>query len=221
MSRLHKEGVLSRWSRRKRESARSADETEELPARTPVELEADAGKTENDAPEREGQQPIELPSIDELGPDSDFQGFMKPDVDDGLRRAALKKLFRDPHFNVTDGLDVYAEDYTKLESLTPSMVAGLKHARSLLFNDTDANSDTHGDKQSGVARTKVETERRLVDEGAHQTARITGKGDPQRERSEQYRSEVEDCSNDDGDLKIGADPVPRPEADTDADKSDT
>ncbi len=219
MSRLHKEGVLSRWSRRKRESARSADEEQELPPRTPAELEADAGKTEKDAPEREGQQPIELPSIDELGPDSDFHGFMKPDVDDGLRRAALKKLFRDPHFNVTDGLDVYAEDYSKLESLTPSMVAGLKHARRLLFDDAD--SDTGRDKQAGVAHTEVETEGKLVDERAHQTVRITRKGDPQRERSEQYRSDVEDCPNDDGDLIISADPVPRPEPDTDADKLDT
>ena len=144
MPRSHKEGALSRWSRLKLESTGVATEPEESAEQTGVKQENVTGDTgEVDARRHGEQELIELPSIDELGPDSDFQGFMDPKIDDSLRRAALKKLFSDPHFNVTDGLDVYAEDYTKLESMTPAMVAGLKHAQRLLFGD--AGDDTQTD----------------------------------------------------------------------------
>ena len=136
MSRIVKEGVLSRWSRLKRESVPDAGEAETSPDHDRAE-EAIANSDDVNPSANEEEIAKPLPSLDELGPDSDFQGFMKPGVDDGLRRAALKKLFGDPHFNVTDGLDVYAEDYTKLESMTPAMVAGLKHTKRLLFGDSE------------------------------------------------------------------------------------
>ena len=53
-------------------------------------------------------------------------------VDDGLRRMALKKLFSDPRFNETDGLDVYAEDYSALEDLPREMAELQQHARRIL-----------------------------------------------------------------------------------------
>ena len=37
--------------------------------------------------------------------------FLRPKVDEQRQRAALKKLFSDPHFNVMDGLDPYIDDY--------------------------------------------------------------------------------------------------------------
>ncbi len=143
MARAHKEGILSRWSRLKLDSAHAADKTQEsaLPEVVDTDGEAVPAVDVKDSPERTGEAPTELPSIEELGPDSDFRGFMNPEIDDDLRRAALKKLFSDPHFNVTDGLDVYAEDYTKLESMTPAMVAGLKHAQRLLFSDRDKDKE--------------------------------------------------------------------------------
>ena len=39
-----------------------------------------------------------------------------------VRRAALKKLFSDPRFNVMDGLDVYIDDYSKTEPIPPEML---------------------------------------------------------------------------------------------------
>src|SRR5690606_24143638 len=50
---------------------------------------------------------IESPPIDSLTPQSDFSPFMQAGVDAATRNAALAQLFRDPHFNVMDGLDVY------------------------------------------------------------------------------------------------------------------
>ena len=108
------EAFLSRWSRKK-EEARSA------PPPVPAGKAADP---ESPAPE--------LPSVDKLSIDSDFQPFFHPKVDEDVRRAALKKLFGDPRFNVMDGLDVYIDDYSKTEPIPPEMMAGLRQAQNIL-----------------------------------------------------------------------------------------
>jgi hypothetical protein len=70
-----------------------------------------------------------LPPVESLTFDADFTAFMKPDVDPSLKRAALKKLFSDPRFNVMDGLDVYIDDYTKFEPLDAETARSLVSAR--------------------------------------------------------------------------------------------
>jgi hypothetical protein len=74
----------------------------------------------------------ELPPIDKLTPESDYRAFFHPKVTEDVRRAALKKLFSDPHFNVMDGLDVYIDDYSKTEPIPAAMLAGLKQAQNIL-----------------------------------------------------------------------------------------
>ncbi len=143
MSDKGKEGLLERWSRLKRESTggdedgllaeRGAADTERVDAVAEV---ARRDVTPNSKPTKKVPETPDLPSIDELDPDSDFEAFMDPGVNDNVRRAALKTLFHDPDFNVTDGLDVYAEDYTKLEKLTPAMVAALRYAQRTLVGGT-------------------------------------------------------------------------------------
>jgi len=112
------------------------------------------GGAEQGSIERDADALLQLPSLDELGPDSDYQAFMDPGVDEETRRAALKMLFRDPAFNVTDGLDVYAADYTKLEKLTPAMVAALRYAQRHLFGAPDPSEPadrTEGASSGGDA----------------------------------------------------------------------
>jgi hypothetical protein len=196
MRRSHKEGALSRWSRLKLESTGVATEAEESAEQTAVSQEngtGDAGKV--DARRRRDEALIELPPIDELGPDSDFEGFMDPRVDDSLRRAALKKLFSDPLFNVTDGLDVYAEDYTKLESMTPAMVAGLKHARGLLFGDAE------GDEQTDSTHAANNLAGTAVDEASKEATRVAHAENPQRESCEPGRHKENDGNSEYGDAK--------------------
>jgi len=108
------EEFLSRWSRRKRDAREEA--LKPPAAVTPA--------TAEEAPE--------LPPVEELGIDSDYRGFLHPRVDEGLRRAALKKMFSDPHFNVMDGLDVYIDDYSVSDPLPASMLAQLKQAQKIL-----------------------------------------------------------------------------------------
>jgi len=80
-----------------------------------------------------------LPPVDSLKFESDFGAFMRAKVDQGIRRAALKKLFSDPRFNVMDGLDVYIDDYSKEDPIPPGMLAQLEHARTTLFGPQTEN----------------------------------------------------------------------------------
>ena len=66
-----------------------------------------------------------LPAIDSLTMDSDYAQFFQPKVPESMRRAAVKKLFADPHFNIMDGLDTYIDDYTKADPIPPEMLAKL------------------------------------------------------------------------------------------------
>jgi len=106
------QAFLRRWSRLKREAAATPVAT----AKTDV-----------------SPVPAELPPLEDLSFESDFGVFMRAKVDEGLRRAALKKLFSDPRFNIMDGLDVYIDDYSKEDPIPPGVLAQLEHARTTLF----------------------------------------------------------------------------------------
>jgi hypothetical protein len=66
---------------------------------------------------------------------------MNPKVQDTLRRAALKKLFADPHFNVPDPFEAYSGDWTGGEPISQEMLATLNQARTLLFTDKEKQED--------------------------------------------------------------------------------
>ena len=109
-----REDFVARWSRLKTEAR-------EAPSQPGAVTPADPKEP---APE--------LPPIDKLTIDSDYRAFFHPKVDEDVRRAALKKLFSDPRFNVMDGLDVYIDDYSKTEPIPPAMLAGLRQAQNIL-----------------------------------------------------------------------------------------
>ena len=88
-------------------------------------------------PKAPGPPATALPDLESLGPDSDYSAFLGPDVDVSLRRAALRKLFRSPKFNVLDGLDDYCDDFTQFAPLAGIVTADMRHhaeraARELL-----------------------------------------------------------------------------------------
>ena len=105
-----KEAFLHRWSRRKHEAEK---EKEQLPA-------------------AEEKPPAPLPPVDKLTPESDFTGFMHPKVEDALRRAALKKLFSDPHFNLPDLFEPYSGDWTVSEPIPQAMLDSLEQVKTML-----------------------------------------------------------------------------------------
>lgn len=76
-----------------------------------------------------GAPGVALPPLESLTIDSDFSPFMRAGVDAKVRQSALRKLFRDPRFNVMDGLDVYIDDYSIPSPLDPALARTLMQAR--------------------------------------------------------------------------------------------
>ena len=111
---------LHRWSRRKHEAARAVQAPPETaapasPAIAPAAAHAVAPATAAPAPAPAPApaEPAPLPPIESLTLESDFTPFLTGKVEETVKRAAMRKLFSDPHFNVMDGLDIYIDDYTK------------------------------------------------------------------------------------------------------------
>lgn len=148
-----KEQFLARWSRLKREQAAEPAPRESLPAPAP-------------------EKP--LPPVDSLTPESDFSAFMQPKVDEELRRMALKKLFRDPQFNVPDPFEPFSGDWTVGDAIAPDMLARLKQARTLLM--------TPEERQALEAKEQVALEQpKAAQSDARDTPKETDSDEPGRQ----------------------------------------
>jgi len=139
------ENFVSRWSRRKSE-ARKAEEKPAEPAPSPelappaVPAGSSADAAAAAAPSGAGVQSAatapQLPPIESLnGLASEYRDFMQPGVDDKVKRSALKRLFRDPHFENFERFEAYCEDYTQSEPIPLAMLKTLEHAKGLLFDE--------------------------------------------------------------------------------------
>lgn len=77
-------------------------------------------------------EPIKVPTDDDMPPleslneHSDYSGFLSPGVSEKLRKQALRKLFHLDVYNFCDGLDDYAEDYTKFAALGNILTADMR-----------------------------------------------------------------------------------------------
>ena len=69
----------------------------------------------------------DLPPLESLDADSDYTGFLSTKVSEGIRRAALRKLFHTDQFNVIDELDEYAEDFTTFAALGDVVTSDMRH----------------------------------------------------------------------------------------------
>ncbi len=58
-----------------------------------------------------------LPPIESLHEESEVSMFLGENISETLKRQALRKLFHLGKFNICDGLDDYAEDYTIFEKI--------------------------------------------------------------------------------------------------------
>jgi hypothetical protein len=148
------EDFLRRWSRRKHEHVVEAEKPK------PVEKK-DGAEAKPAAP---------LPPVEKLTPDSDFTGFMQPKVEDTLRRAALKKLFRDPHFNIPDPFEAYSGDWTVGEPIPPEMLATLNQAKTLLFDKQHEVKPEQVTEEKTEAKTEEKTAEKMPDEPRRQDA---------------------------------------------------
>jgi hypothetical protein len=142
-----KEDFLRRWSRLKREE----------------------NKKETAPPAAVAEKPApELPPADKLTPESDFAPFMHPKVQDAVRRVALKKLFRDPHFNVADPFEPFSGDWNAGEPISQELLATLNQAQTHLFGDKKDQAEKPAVEDTAAAAPEIPTTK--TDEPGRQDA---------------------------------------------------
>ena len=112
------ENALQRWSRRKHEAEEEIDSHE---------LENKQALNSEPEPEKPALTDADMPPIESLDENSDYAGFLSPEVSEELRKLALQKLFHMPTFNVRDGMDDYDGDYTEFAELGSLVTADMKH----------------------------------------------------------------------------------------------
>jgi hypothetical protein len=134
-----KENFVSRWSRRKIEARKTEEKPVELkPSSGPAPAAPAVANAGAAAAPPGASAPRELPPLESLkGLASEYTEFLKPGVDENLRRSALKKLFSDPHFENFERFEAYCEDFTQGEPIPLAMLKALEHAKGLLFDDEE------------------------------------------------------------------------------------
>ena len=136
MSVGNEENLLSRWSRRKQQSEeQSRLEDQLITAGSAGVAEKETHSALTGCVDESSQAELEpkvltdadMPALESLSEDPDFSMFMSSEVSDKLRNLALRKLFQAPSFNIQDGLDDYAEDYTSFEKLGDIVTCDMTH----------------------------------------------------------------------------------------------
>ncbi|MDP3822725.1 MAG: DUF3306 domain-containing protein [Burkholderiales bacterium] len=151
-------GFLSRWARRKEQVRSGVAVAPEAVVETPVAVAPVAplvAKVEAPAVE-EAPAAEPMPTMADvalLTRQSDYSRFVSPGIDEGVKRAAMKKLFTDPHFNVMDGLDTYIDDYGKPDPIPLAMLKQMNQSKVLRLFDVEDEEDDR--KKSERAETPL------------------------------------------------------------------
>jgi Protein of unknown function (DUF3306) len=191
------DNFLSRWSRRKvagKQGNAVAAQAPGTPVRAaPVEAPRElttSPSTSSRRTEVEAPPPPSLEDVAHLTKESDFSRFVAPDVDPGVKNAAMKKLFAtDPHFNVMDGLDTYIDDYNKYEPIPKSMLRQMAGARALGLLDDELEEQPKPDNQPTHEDADLQLQpddaagQRVADEGIGRDGADDGPHDPVPPRS--------------------------------------
>lgn len=139
---MSESSFLSRWSRRKIAVREGVAVPDDPPAPKPVPPPQlpPAATQEATTP-----APVDLPTMADvalLQPGDNIARFVARGVDERVKRAALKTLFADPHFNVMDGLDTYIDDYGKPDPIPPDVLRRLRQSKTLGLFDDEETAET-------------------------------------------------------------------------------
>ncbi len=136
-------GFLSRWNLRKQqveaegeaevaaaeaqkladEQALAAQEQAEAEQASPQDVKQATDETLVDAEADKILTADDLPDPEKIEVGGSFASFMGTNVDPAAKSAALKALWKQPHYNEIDGLLEYALDYSNQPLLTPEVSA--------------------------------------------------------------------------------------------------
>lgn len=117
------ESRLAQWSRRKAAARVRASIPEEEAI---TDGQAQSEKVEEPVVQENELTDKDMPPLESLDEHSDYSAFLSPRVSEKLRRQALRKLFHLDVYNFADGLDDYAEDYTKFAALGNILTSDLR-----------------------------------------------------------------------------------------------
>lgn len=137
------EGVLTRWSKRKREVANAASDGETSEETQALQRATEEEKALELEANRLAAEEIDLDTIDE---ESDLSLFMKEGVPAALKKAALAKLWRsNPVFANVDGLvdydDNFADPNLIMKTFTSAYQVGRGYLKQVLEEETSAETD--------------------------------------------------------------------------------
>ena len=142
------DGFLNRWSQRKagKVTPEPATKSNSSALKTVPDAVAEAKLNvdqQNTALDQTAVLPqLTLDDVAKLNHQDDFSVFMQSGVDPDVKRAAMKKLFSDPRYNIMDGLDIYIDDYSKPDPIPPEMLRRLVQSQMLnLFKTEEEEKD--------------------------------------------------------------------------------
>ena len=173
------DGFLSRWSRRKVQAKAGVVPVEAVEPVEPMPVVTDAAPKRQpipNAPVADGPvtapvtsapetlpppPPLTMDDVALLTPQSDYARFVAPNVDENVKRAAMKKLFTDPHYNIMDGLDTYIDDYGRPDPIPESMLRQMTQSKFLGLFDHEEEppppvASTHGETAPAVPQSMPE-----------------------------------------------------------------
>lgn len=165
---------LSRWSRRKA-AVREGKPVPEEQVQPPAVLPSSTATSPDVAAAvpTPAASPVPMPTLADvavLRPGDNIARFVAQGVDESVKRAALKTLFADPHFNVMDGLDTYIDDYSKPDPIPPEILRKLRQSETLgLFDPVEEAEDVAEVEEAGKAG-------KAVDDAAASQAPQPGQG---------------------------------------------
>lgn len=156
---------ISRWSKRKLdEKAHELIKTDNQPVTEdqPIRL-SDEEVTEQSpsikAEETSTDNDIQTVDNGEAPEEMSIANLLTSEVEQSVKKAALRKLFLSEEFNVRDGLDDYDDDYSNLKSLSQSVAETLRDwvkeqpeeeqetEPTALTSETESDEDSEGREQ--------------------------------------------------------------------------
>ena len=159
------DGFLTRWSRRKQQSNKEEPEEPENDAAADAENQAETAPVKRDE---------DMPAIESIDENSDVSDFFSPGVSEALRKAALRKFFHSPAFNIVDGLDDYDDDFKTFQALGDIVTADMRHQQELeqqrkeeLEKETK-DSEPEGSETDELASVDAESDQQQTDASVEQ-----------------------------------------------------
>ncbi|WP_394204245.1 DUF3306 domain-containing protein [Shewanella waksmanii] len=162
-------GFLSRWNLRRQkveeeklaeeaEAAKQAQQTaDEQQAEEPV-VEAEMSVADTAEDKVLGAEDLPDPEKIEVG--GSFASFMADNVDPAAKTAALRALWKQPHYNEIDGLLEYALDYSNQPKLSADVSQEL--TKKIFRHITKDDEETQESAEEMTADSAVEREAQMA-----------------------------------------------------------